>query len=441
MFKKIVLMSILSALATPEKAHSLDDKETVTAVMVCAGALGTIVYWANRESNDSLIARAKLLIEENRQLCNQAEMYVNQNFNFSSSDLNPLQDNLNSFQTKLLVVNNQLKSIYTILNDRYNSSLTPWNWSDKMLQASSKVKAALEVNKVANISVQGLLGRVNYLHCLKTYQYALGAANGFVVENRNIWQQKISLFGAINSLQELCESKEAIKAAQIELDQFFAKYKELDAQLKKIVYSLHMQDRNIHIETDFSILGQQAESLSHILNQHSKFLNMYLKYKACLTHMNSEYLLIKEARKIVGGSSYPLKDFIVQLDHEINVLKSMNTKVTVYAQIVIDSLIEIRNTLIASNEYITELRSYEVYLEQKRQAEAAIRAARAAEEAANAARHQAQAAQEAADTARRQARAAEEQNRLKKEQNRIDQERNDLERRKQRDNRNNDNRW
>lgn len=449
MLKKIILMSVFCIFAVSEKVYSLDNKEIFTSVMVGAGALGTIIYWANRESNDCLAARAELLVEKNKKLCNQAEMYAIQNSNFIPSSLDVLQSELQDFQKELLLLNNQLGSVSRILNDRYNSFLTPWNWSDKILQVSNTVKTAFEINEKTNISIQELLGRVNYLYCLKTYQSLLETVKEFVVKNREVWQQKLSVFQSINSLQELCESKEKIKIAKADSEQFFTTYTCLDTKLKQIIYSLNMQDRNISIESDFRVLGQQLKSLSDILSQHTKFLNIYLKYKECITHIASEHLLIKDARKIVGGSSYPLKDFINMLNFDFNNLKNICVQETVYKETILELLQEVKDAIIVSSEYVLDVRAYEMYLQQKRQIEIEEANIENAKRQARAAQEAAYAAQQAADAAQRQARATEEQNRLqreqnrlKEEQNRIEQERNNIERQKQQDARNNNNnRW
>lgn len=447
MFKKIFLMTACFAVATPEKINTHNDNQAAIAI-VGAGILGTAVYWAMRERNDSVMARAQQLLEQNKILVQEADAYLSQECNFLTSDVVVAQNSLDASRAKLSSSYDQLSSVYSTIQARYDSFLTPWNWSDAMFQMGNELKSALELNNVANINIQGLLGRVNYVLCLTRYKQALETINGFVVQNKNICKQKISFFESINSVQELYQSKEIIEVEQIELNQFFIEYKQLGEQLKQVKYSLNVQDRNIQIESDFAVIGQQAESLLDILDKQTKFLNLYLRYKGCIEHINYEYLLIKEVRKIVGGSSYPLIDFISKLNADIKFLKNICINQAVFAQNIIEALLNIKNALIVSNEYVAECRVYEIYLEQQRQAEAAVKAARAAQEAADAAQCQARAAQESAAAAQRQARAAEEQNRLneeqnrlKREENRINQERNNIERNKQQDNKNNNNRW
>ncbi|MBI2344812.1 hypothetical protein HYV10_01930 [Candidatus Dependentiae bacterium] len=445
MFKRIFFVTILGLIAFPEKALSLD---TNSKAAICATSFivlgGTAIYWAKRESNDSLIEQAKLLIEENKRICVEAEMCINQNSSClsSSSLLTGLQGALESLQEKLLALKKKLELVNVAIGARYDSYLTPWNWSDKMLQASNQIKTALEMNNVVDINLQLLLGRVNYLYCLKKYNRVLESIQKFIYENKVIYQNK-SPFEEIDSLQELCKSAESIRLGKTELDQFFLQYEQLDSELKQIIHSLNIGDRNQELEVDFHDLWLRVNSLYNILNQHMKYLSNYLKYKESIANVNNEQFLIKEIRKFIGGSSsYPLKDFMSQLNSDINYLKNTCAQQAVYRQTILVMLQEVKDCAIVSNEYVLELRAYELYLQQKLQLEAE-------REKAEAAKRQAQAAQDAASAAFRQVWATEEQNRLlreknrlQEEQNRIERERNELERRKQQSAQSNDDtRW
>lgn len=427
MIKKIFLTTVFCAVAIPEKINTQNDN-AVAAIVVGAGALGTALYWATRESNDSVMARARQLLDQNNLLLKQVDTCLHQECDFLVSDVIVVQNSINELYTKLSSSYNQLSSVYSIVKNRYDSCLTPWNWSDTMLQIHNELKSVVAYNEIKLQELKLLLSKVAYLCNLALYQKTLQPITVFIANNKCWLQQRIFTCESMYDLEQIFSQKKLI---QKDLHKFFANYKPLNDELKQIVYSLHQSDRNSQIEREFNLLYEQA-----------LFLDYILKYSDCIININNETTLIRQARKVIGASSYPINDFVNQLGSDINnLLKASLVLHEGYAQFCIEILIDLKNTAIASNEYIIERRAYEIYLEQRRQAEAAQKAAQAAQEAADAAQRQARSAQEASDAAYRQARAAEEQNRLKKEENRINQERNNIERNKQQNNRNNNDRW
>lgn len=420
-------MTAFCAVATPEKINTKNDNQAA-AFIAGAGILGTAVYWATRESNDSVTARARALLAQNNVLIQEADTYLSQESNFLTSDLVAVQNSVDTLRVKLSLSYDQLLSVYSAIKARYDSSLTPWNWSDAMLQMCKELKPVIEYNEIKLQEIKLLLSKITYVCNLALYQKALQSTTIFIADNKYFLQQRVFACETIHGLQQILIQKRLI---QKDLQQFFADYKNLNIELDKRGSCLNLSDRNKPVEREFRILYEQA-----------LFLHQILKYSDCIVHLNNESMLIREARKVVGASSYPIKDFVSVLGSDISGLLAASLVAhEPYAQFCLEILQDLKATVIASNEYIAERRAYELYLEQKRQAQAAEKAACAAQEAADAAQRQARAAKEAAEAAQRQARAAEEQNRLKKEENRINQERNNAERNKQQNNKNNNDRW
>jgi hypothetical protein len=429
MIKKILLMTVFLTVATPEKINTRnDDAQTAAIVVGAVGLVGTAAYWAMRESNASVVARAKDLVEQHNLLLARVDACLQQEYDFLVSDVIVEQANINTLHNQLLASYNQLLAVFGKINARYSSSLTPWNWSKAMLEMRNTLKPLITNTEIKIQELKLLLDTTTYLCKLASYKKALQPIVVFIANNKPLLQQRVFACDSMQGLEMIFGQKKSI---QKDLNHFFDRYKDLDNELEQVEYSIHQTDRDSQTEREFAILCQQA-----------LFLYYIVKYSDCIVHINNEAVLIREARKVIGAASYPVKDFVDGLKHDINkLLDSSMVSFDEYAQFCVDVLQDLKNTIVASNEYIAERRAHEIYLEQKRQAEAAAKAAQAAQEAADAARRQARAAQEAADAASRQARAAEEQNRLKIEENRISQERNNIERNNQQANRNNNNRW
>ncbi len=428
MMKKIFLMTVFFAVATPEKINTRNDNQAA-AVLVGAGVLGTALCWAMRESNSSVVARANQLLEQNNELLKEVDDYLSQEYNILTLDIVLAKNNINFLADKLSTLSHQLSSVYSTIKNRHDSSLAPWNWSQAMLQARNKLESVVADTEIKLQKLTLLLDEITYSHKVILYQALVQDMAAFMASNKNLVQQIVVASETIYGLEQVFSQKKLI---QKDLNKFFENYKSLDGALRQRVYSLNPSDRNQQLEKEFNVAYQQT-----------LFLNEILKYSDCIININNETALIRQARKAIGASSYPIKDFVNKLGSDINDL--LNASLVLrdgYAQFCIETLQDLKNTIIASNEYVAERHAYEIYLEQRRQVEAAAKVAQAAQEAADAAQRQARAAEESADAAYRQARAAEEQNRLKKEENRIKQERNNIERNKQQqDNRNNNDRW
>lgn len=385
MMKKIFLMTVYCAIAIP-KINTKNDN-SATAIVACAGVLGTAVYWATRESNDSVITRAQLCIKQNQLLLENIANYI------SKKDINRFSE------AELLAFQVELRSIYQILSVRYNSYMKPWNWSFAMKEALVNTKNVLE--------------SINL--CL--YRYTIERIHDFQFNSGRFLDPIIAAFRSQDTYNIIVVLQQN-RMIKLELEQYLQISSALNTELLHRGSTLSFTQKDIHAENIFNIYIQQLS-----------FLNIVLKYADCILKMDQEEKLTREARKIIGSSSsYPIKDFVAIVEQDIYALKRMATGTEFYVNTGIELLIEIKKMLLASNEYAVERRAYEAYLEQKRLTEAAIRSARAAQESAEAALHQ--------------ARIAEERNRIERERNRIEQERNNIERNKQRDSRNNnDDRW
>ncbi len=432
MFKKIFLITSLFITFSPEKTYSLNNQETA-AIIIGAGVIGTTICCA-RETNDSLIFKARELIHAQTSLSQETEPCLNQELLCMNSDITAAEKMLAHKVAQLSVLQEKLSEIYNVIKGRYNSYVTPWNWTEKMFAIMHESKSAMDSNQKQTKSVNNLLQKIVYLRNLQLYQKILQYIINFIQEYHDSLEQKFICCESDNRLLSLFNQKKSIER---ELNQFFAKHKILQSEWQKSS-NLNFSDRNIEIETEVSVLFQKAV-----------LVNTILKYSNCIVSAENNTNLIFEIRKKMGtASSYPIKDFISLIEHEIeNLYKLSLISTACSTEFCIEILQNLKNTVIASNDYIAERRAYEIYLEQQRQVEAAMRAAKAAEDAAQAAKNQARAIQETADATFRQARAIEEQNRLKKEENRINEERNTIERNKHQnnrsnnDNRNNNDRW
>lgn len=406
MFKKILLMTVLCHIVMPEKAYSSSSEKEAAAIIVAgAGVLGTIVYWAQRESNDSVVARAKACIRKHQVLLENVKNSIEQKTVLTSAHITVQGLNkerslvLGAYDAELLAFQQELAAIGHTLAARYNSYVKPWNWSAEMKQELDEVQSVLK-----------------YINEL-LYQYVIT----YVAEFNNTYGKLLDAHLALflpqnnsNLINKLVQEKNTILACT---DKLLLNSSVINSVLSSRSSKLEYMQKNMHIERDFAIIQEQAQ-----------FLNIVLKYSDHVININQEAALVKEVRKLMGtNSSYPIKDFIYRLECDISILDRMEIASAQYVYAGKILLRELKNALLVTNEYIAERRAYELYLEQQRQTRAAQEAALAAQQAAWASQQTVWATQE--------------RNRIERERNRIAQERNNIERSKQQNNNDDNNRW
>lgn len=401
MFKKIFLITACCVVVIPEKSYSLNNHETAALVVTSVAGIGTLAYYMKRESNSSVIARAKasiqmhqnILANTQNHLMQKAAMKIPYMLINGQKEYSFARD---AYESELLTFQKELECIYKTLCARYNSYVKPWNWSIEMKEELGEVKSILNY-------INQLL--YNYtLHHIISFQITCSKSIGTTIqpfESQNI-----------KDIVGVLQQKRIIKA---EIENILSLSSVLQSELSQRTSGLDIAKRDMSMESSFNTLVAQA-----------RFIDMILKYSECILNMNTEESLAKEARKLIGTASlYPIKDFVAMVDRDICNLTYKQRASEVYVQTGIELLKEMKNLILVSSEYVIERRAYEAYMEQIRQTKAAMHAARAA--------------RESVDAARRQAWAAEESNRIARERNRIEQEHNNIQH-DNRDNKNND-RW
>lgn len=396
MLKKILLSTLFLSLAEQNIHPSNNDQLDPFKTMLAGGVVGCAVTWmiaysVSGESNSSIIDRLKTCIQQHRPLLDSVRVSLSlkaikdvphtivngqKKYYFASEQ----------YENELLAYKQLILAIQDELVARYNNLLTPWNWSGDMKVAISDIKNIVK-------DIDQLLYR-NTLQRIESFNHVCGYFISDIISS-------LSRRDIILVLAEQKINKD-------EIQEFLKLADSLTAELSK--RSSKMFDMDTHeakkIKIDLQILKEQARYLYIIKNNACLLLNMQTTGK-----------LVEKVKRFSWDSSYLFVDVVYQIFDEIDELKSMDISSETYVQKTIQLLREVNSMLISSDEYRRDRRAYDSYLEQKRQREAA-------EKAAAAAARQAQAAREAAEAAERQARAAE-------ERNRIERERNELERRKQ----------
>ena len=407
MLKKVLLSILFLNLTEQNMYPSNNDQLDPFKTMIAGGVISCAVTWMisyglNAESNSSIIDRAKVCITQHASLLDNVRAFL------SSKTVRDVPHTIVNAQKKyyftpeqheneLLAYKQQLLTIHDELVFRYDNLLTPWNWSSDMKNAVTDIKDT--VKNIDQLLYQSTLQRIKAL-----------LVTAFVDDITLLAQEYAKQQSAIYTIEQTYVKKDEIKEF---LNLAAILTKELSQRSSNVLdCDTYEVKKNRH---DLQVLIEQAKFLD-IMCSDAYFL---------LPAMTSKEVLTKRVQTLDWGTNYIFVDIVNHIDNHINKLQSMNISSEKYVQNGIQLLRQVYCILINSEQYRTELRAYDSYLEQKRQREAAEKAAAAAE-------RQAKSAQEAADAAKRQARAAE-------ERNRIERERNELERKKQQQN--NNNRW
>ncbi len=385
MFKKTFTMAIfflISYECNPvfyKKTYENDScgKNSVAITLAGIGALGTAVYWLKRETNESIILRSRRLISEAYELVEQGEKY------FYSQSKTAHECACTLLENKLLVMADKINPVYVTISSRYGSYLAFWNWTSEMKEVVQEFKKlSKKINEIL-------------------YAFSLKKAFEFVQLYQQVILYKTELFADDKALHELLVQAKVLNKEFFEINK---KGKLIKSELSARSLSLDFVDKKTALDLD--------EILSQI-----DFMQTVLRYSDCILLVNNSEILIKNVRKKVGAeSTYPIKDFVNTLKHDIQSLKRLNNMYELYVIKGIELLENVLEEVVCTKEYSKELQMYELYLEEQRKA-------RAAEAHAKAAQSQAYAEH-------RQADALKEQNRIQRERNRIERERNDIERNK-----------
>lgn len=385
MFKKTFTMAIFfltSYECNPvfyKKTYENDScgKNSVAITLAGIGALGTAVYWLKRETNESIILRSRRLISEAYELVEQGEKY------FYSQSKTAHECACTLLENKLLVMADKINPVYVTISSRYGSYLAFWNWTSEMKEVVQEFKKlSKKINEIL-------------------YAFSLKKAFEFVQLYQQVILYKTELFADDKALHELLVQAKVLNKEFFEINK---KGKLIKSELSARSLSLDFVDKKTALDLD--------EILSQI-----DFMQTVLRYSDCILLVNNSEILIKNVRKKVGAeSTYPIKDFVNTLKHDIQSLKRLNNMYELYVIKGIELLENVLEEVVCTKEYSKELQMYELYLEEQRKA-------RAAEAHAKAAQSQAYAEH-------RQADALKEQNRIQRERNRIERERNDIERNK-----------
>jgi len=381
MFKKIFL-TIVFCLISYEISPIFKKEDSylnnpVTVAVAGIGAVGTAVYWMQRETNTSIVTRSKNLISESYKLVDQSERY----FYGQSKAADECASVL--LEDELLVIKEKVDDLYNIVHRRYGNYLTFWNWTDQMKETVQEFK---KLSKKINENLYAFSLKKAFSFVQK-YQQQVHSKTEFFADNKNL----NDLFAQTKTLnRDLSEISKKGKFIKIEL---LGRASLLDSVDKKIVLDL-----------------------DEILNK-IDFMLIVLKYSDCLLSVDNLEMLIRNVRKTAGASSsYPIKDFVSVLTSDIQSLKKLENHFELYVVNGIELLQNLLAELVSTQEYSKERQMYEIYLEEQRKARAA--------------EAQARAAQDRAYAEHRQADALKEQNRIQKERNRIERERNQIEKNK-----------
>jgi hypothetical protein len=377
MVKKIFLATIFSIMSYESKPMLETRNEKIAAAVIGAGTVGTAIYLLKRETNDSVAARSKRLISESYELIAQCEKYFYSNSKTADDCACVLLEN------RLLGMKDKVFGLSSVVRSRYESYVAFWNWTDQMKELHQDFK---KLSKKINENLYG---------------FSFKKAAAFISKYQTLVENNVELFADNKALTQLLEETKYIKKDIFEMVQ---KGKAIQPELASRSSALDFVDKKTEIE-----LGLILEKLF--------FMQTVIKYGDCILSINSEDILARSARKVVGpSSSYPIKDCVGMLRADIQHLQTMQIRFEFYVQNCTEILKNVLEEIVASREYAQERQAYERHLEEQRKVQAA--------------EAQAAAAQAQARAARAQADAMYEQNRIQKERNCIEHERNNIEKNK-----------
>gem|GEM_PF-1333075 len=137
MLKKSALICIMACGIAPVQAHTSSEETPNPLVVAGATAIvvGTAVYMARRETNESKINRVHKLIDlYGVRIQGQLSQLMN------NDDIRYFIAQSSASKKEIISMYNATAQLHKEMNNRYNSWVTPWNWTADMKQAFEAIK-------------------------------------------------------------------------------------------------------------------------------------------------------------------------------------------------------------------------------------------------------------------------------------------------------------
>lgn len=378
-FLKITALALCMSIPVQSVQQSRSTKAMIAgATVVAVGAAVCISY---RESNHVKIVRARQLMDAYRGQIEQSLGLFNDDRSMDLVVRNP-----GMFKIEIVKLQDSLSVIYEELLARYNSWITPWNWTKEVQSTCAQIEQFLLQTKLVFL----LLAAQQSQKTMDSYVTVVDEVLASLTDEQQVYQV-LKQSGPLK--KDLRALLPVIKECECELQQRSFVNKISFAGLYKI---------------------EKIERALRDFSQKTWLLITLLRYTPCFAPDMSEYDLAKAVRMINGKeSSYPIMHMVNELDKDIQRINALTIYVSC-EQLCLQMLEQVRMELLASQQHAAECQSYEIYLQQQRLAKAAEEQARAAQDQARAAESQAAAQREQAWALSRQAAAIEERNRLER---------------------------